>query len=50
MKLKMNYMETEKSQIWILNNMLLNNQWVKEEIKLKKIPRQNGNTTESYGM
>lgn len=46
MKLKINYMKKtgKTTNAWILNNMLLNNNWVIEEIKReinnnKKIPR-----------
>ena len=43
MKLKMNYKKAGKfANMWILNNMLCNNQWVKEETKRtsKNTPRQ----------
>ena len=49
MKLEINYMKKARknTRMWILNNMLLNNYWIKSEIK-EKINRYidtNENTT-----
>ena len=42
MRLEINYKKkkTAKTNMWRLNNMLVNNQWITEEIKeeIKKIP------------
>lgn len=51
MKLKINYKKNSGkfSSMWRLNNILLNNQWVKEEIKGNKKKKletnENGNVT-----
>ena len=44
MRLEINYKKkktAKNTNMWSLNNMLLNNQWITEEIKegIKKIPR-----------
>ena len=53
MKLEISYKKKknlENSSMWRLNNILLNNQWVKEEIKreIKKYLETNGNRNTTH--